>query len=78
VPKIDWFDSFDDQPRWEPRIRRDRLRRDPRDRRWRLEQLMTLTQSAPVTQDPPARRPLHLIWGPPVRPPVDGAPDPSA
>ncbi|MBV9578350.1 MAG: hypothetical protein JO057_07160 [Chloroflexi bacterium] len=77
MPKIDWFDSFDDQPRWEPRIRRDRFRRDPRDRRARLEQILAMTSLPPVTQDPPVRRPLHLIWGTPVRPsagdtPADG------
>jgi hypothetical protein len=68
VPKIDWFESFDDQPRWEPRVRRDRFRRDPRDRRTRLEQIIAMTSLPPVTQDPPVRRPLHLIWGAPVRP----------
>jgi hypothetical protein len=75
VPKIDWFDSFDDQPRWEPRIRRDRFRRDPRDRRSRLEQLIAMTQLPPVTQELPARRPLHLIWGAPVRQPADASGD---
>jgi hypothetical protein len=78
VPKIDWFDNFDDQPRWEPRIRRDRFRRDPHDRRSRLEQLIAMTQLPPVTQEPPERRPLHLIWGAPVRQPAGGAPDASA
>ena len=78
MPKIDWFDNFDDQPRWEPRIRRDRFRRDPHDRRSRLEQLIAMTQLPPVTQEPPARRPLHLIWGAPVRQPAGGAPDASA
>jgi hypothetical protein len=68
VPKIDWFDSFDDQPRWEPRIRRDRLRRDPRDRRTRLEQIIAMASLPPLVQEPPLKRPLHLIWGKPVRP----------
>jgi hypothetical protein len=68
VPKIDWFDSFDDQPRWEPRIRRDRFRRDPRDRRTRLEQIIAMTALPPLTQEQPVRRPLHLIWGAPIRP----------
>jgi hypothetical protein len=71
VPKIDWFDSLDDQPRWEPRARRDRFRRDPRDRRTRLEQIIAMAASfpPPVVQEPPVRRPLHLIWGVPVREP---------
>jgi hypothetical protein len=68
VPKIDWFDNFDDQPRWEPRARRDRLHRDPRDRRTRLEQIIAMASFPPPTvQEPPVRRPLHLIWGAPVR-----------
>jgi hypothetical protein len=67
VPKIDWFDSFDDQPRWEPRPRRDRLHRDPRDRRTRLEQIIAMASLPPVVQEPPVRRPLHLIWGSPTR-----------
>jgi hypothetical protein len=68
VPKIDWFDSLDDQPRWEPRIRRDRSRRDPRDRRARLEQIIAMTASLPpATQELSVRRPLHMIWGTPVR-----------
>ena len=78
MPKIEWFDSFDDQPRWEPRIRRDRFRRDPRDRRARLEQIITMGQLPPVTQEPPVRRPLHLIWGAPVRQVADDAPDGQA
>ncbi|HEY2592595.1 MAG TPA: hypothetical protein VGK33_01700 [Chloroflexota bacterium] len=80
MPKIDWFDSFDDQPRWEPRVRRDRFRRDPRDRRTRLEQIIAMTSLPPVTQDPPVRRPLHLIWGAPVRPKAedDAGPGPSS
>jgi len=77
VPKIDWFDNFDDQPHWEPRIRRDRVRRDPHDRRSRLEQLIAMTQPPSVTQEPSARRPLHLIWGAPVRQPAPDAPDAS-
>jgi hypothetical protein len=67
VPKIDWFDNFDDQPRWEPRLRRDRFRRDPRDRRTRLEQIIAMAALPPLTQEPAARRPLHLIWGVPVQ-----------
>ncbi|HEY1294024.1 MAG TPA: hypothetical protein VGJ60_13175 [Chloroflexota bacterium] len=68
MPKIDWFDNFDDQPRWEPRIRRDRFRRDPRDRRTRLEQIIAMASLPPATQpEPQVRRPLHLIWGAPVR-----------
>jgi hypothetical protein len=67
VPKIDWSD--DDYPRWEPRYRpsRDRARRfslrptSPAD-------LPLLFRQAYVSQDtPPARRPLHLIWGEPNR-----------
>jgi hypothetical protein len=69
VPKIEWFDSFDDQPRWEPRIRRDRFRRDPRDRRTRLEQIIAMASLTPLVPEAPARRPLHLIWGAPVRNP---------
>jgi hypothetical protein len=72
VPKIDWFDSFDDQPRWEPRIRRDRFRRDPRDRRTRLEQIIAMAALPPMGQEQPVRRPLHLIWGTPVRRSADG------
>jgi len=67
VTKIDWFDSFEDQPRWEPRIRRDRFRRDPRDRRTRLEQIIAMTSLPPMVQEPQVRRPLHLIWGRPTR-----------
>jgi hypothetical protein len=67
VPKIDWFEDFDDLSRWEPRLKRDRLRRDGRDRRTRLEQIIAMAALPPVVQEPPARRPLHLIWGPPIR-----------
>jgi hypothetical protein len=67
VPKIDWFDSFDDQARWEPRIRRDRFRRDPHDRRTRLEQIIAMAALPPMVQQSAVRRPLHLIWGAPVR-----------
>jgi len=71
VPKIDWFDDSDDQPRWEPRPRRERTARDPRERRVRLEQIIALaavaTSSAP---DLATRRPLHLIWGEPPRGPA--------
>ena len=67
MPKIDWFDAFDDQPRWEPRIRRDRLRREARDRRTRLEQIIAMASLPPLVQEPPIKRPLHLIWGQPLR-----------
>jgi hypothetical protein len=65
VPKIDWFDKSDDQPRWEPRPRRERTARDPRDRRLRLEQIIAMAASSPALPDHPVRRPLHLIWGEP-------------
>jgi hypothetical protein len=72
VPKIDWLDAYDEDRRWEPRIRRDRLRRDPRDRRTRLEQIIAMASLPPVVQDAAVKRPLHLIWGAPVRrPPGD-------
>ena len=73
MPKIDWFDPYEDESRWEPRIRRDRLRRDPRDRRTRLEQIIAMASLPPVVQDAPVKRPLHLIWGPPVRRPTGDA-----
>jgi len=66
VPKIDWSDERDDQPRWESRPRRDRTARDPRDRRVRLEQIIALAASAPSLPDLPVRQPLHLIWGKPL------------
>jgi len=67
VPKIDWFDDSDDQPRWEPRPRRERTARDPRERRVRLEQIIALAAvSASSTPDLATRRPLHLIWGEPL------------
>jgi len=66
VPKIDWFDNTDDQPRWEPRARRDRLPRDVRERRARLDQIIAMS-SSPLVPDEATRRPLHLIWGVPVR-----------
>jgi hypothetical protein len=69
VPKIDWFDDNDDQPRWEPRLRRDRAQRDARERRARLFQMGILLPPPPVVPDVPIRRPLHLIWGPPARTP---------
>jgi hypothetical protein len=66
VPKIDWFDDRDDQPRWEPRPRRDRTARDPRERRVRLDQIIAMAAAAaPGAADLPTRRPLHLIWGEP-------------
>jgi hypothetical protein len=67
VPKIDWFDNTDDQPRWEPRPRRERLPRDVRARRARLDQIIALTAATTIAADVPTRRPLHLIWGPPLR-----------
>ena len=67
MPKIEWSDAYDDQPRWEPHMRRERLRRDPRERRSRLEQIIALASWPPVVQEPPIKRPLHLIWGVPVR-----------
>jgi len=73
VPKIDWFDDSDDQPRWEPRPRRERTTRDPRDRRVRLEQIIALAATAPALPDHPVRRPLHLIWGEPLRGPASDA-----
>ena len=73
MPKIDWFEPYEDEPRWEPRIRRDRLRRDPRDRRTRLEQIIAMASLPPVVQYAPVKRPLHLIWGSPARPPTGDA-----
>ena len=73
MPKIDWFDAFDDQPRWEPRTHRDRFRRDPRDRRTRLEQIIAMSSLPPLVREPPVKRPLHLIWGPPIRRPTGDA-----
>jgi hypothetical protein len=75
VPKIDWFDNTDDQPRWEPRPRRDRAPRDGRDRRARLEQIIAMAALPPAVSEPPIKRPLHLIWGAPIRRPaseIDG------
>jgi len=75
VPKIDWLDSEDDQPRWEPRARRERLPRDVRERRARLDQIIALAASPPLIPDLATRRPLHLIWGTPIRrPAVDAEP----
>ena len=37
MPKIDWVQDNDNQPRWEPRQRRERTSREARDRRARLE-----------------------------------------
>jgi len=75
VPKIDWFDDRDDQPRWEPRPRRERTGRDTRDRRVRLEQIIALASASPALPDHPVRRPLHLIWGEPLsRPTGDDGP----
>jgi hypothetical protein len=33
-----------------------------------LEQIIAMAALPPVVQEPPVRRPLHLIWGAPVRP----------
>jgi hypothetical protein len=73
VPKIDWFDDSDDQPRWEPRPRRERTARDPRERRVRLEQIIALAAVSRSIPDLPARRPLHLIWGEAPRGPASEA-----
>jgi hypothetical protein len=73
VPKIDWLDSFDDQPRWAPRVRRDRLQRDARERRTRLEQIIAMASLPPAEKEPPIKRPLHLIWGAPLRGPARDA-----
>jgi hypothetical protein len=73
MPKIDWFDDAE-QPRWEPRPRRERLSREQRLRRARLEQLIAITANPPLVE-PPGRQPLHLIWGTPVRPRSEGSPN---
>ena len=73
MPKIDWFDDSDDQPRWEPRPRRERIARDPRERRVRLEQIIALAAVSRGVPDVPTRRPLHLIWGEPLRGPASEA-----
>jgi hypothetical protein len=78
VPKIDWFDNTDDQPRWEPRARRERLPRDLRERRARLDQIIAMASSPPLVPDVATRRPLHLIWGVPMRRPADSDTDGSA
>jgi hypothetical protein len=65
VPKIDWVGDSDDQPRWEPRLKRDRLPRGTRDRRVRLDQIIAVASLPPPSVDLPAKRPLHLIWGTP-------------
>jgi hypothetical protein len=68
VPKIDWFDDTnDDQPRWEPRLRRERGMRDLKGRRARLQQIIAMASIPPLVADAQVRRPLHLIWGPPSR-----------
>jgi len=69
VPKIDWVDdnNNENQPRWEPRPRRERAARETRDRRARLEQIIAMAAVPPVLPEPPLRRPLHLIWGPPTK-----------
>jgi hypothetical protein len=73
VPKIDWFDDRDDQPRWEPRPRRERTTRDPRERRVRLEQIIASAAASPGLPDVSTRRALHLIWGEPLARPATGA-----
>ena len=43
-----------------------------RDRRTRLEQIIAMASLPPIVQEPPIKRPLHLIWGVPTRrSPVD-------
>ena len=64
---MDWFDADDDEPRWERRPRRDHVRHELRDRRLRIEQIIAMASLPPAVHDAPVRRPLHLIWGPPVR-----------
>jgi hypothetical protein len=71
VPKIDWLDDDEDQRRWEPRLRRERLPRGPRERRARLEQIVALAATPPLHDAGPTRQPLHLIWGVPVRRPAN-------
>ena len=39
--------------------------RDLRDRRARLDQIIALAASPPLSPEPPIKRPLHLIWGAP-------------
>ena len=76
MPKIDWFQDNDNQPRWEPRPRRERAAREARDRRARLEQIIAMAAGPPPLPEPPIKRPLHLIWGVPVaRPESDPAAD---
>jgi hypothetical protein len=70
VPKIDWLDDDEDQRRWEPRVRRERLPHGVRERRARLEQIIALAAATPVRDAGPTRQPLHLIWGVPVRGPA--------
>ena len=72
MPKIDWLDDRYDLPRWQPRPRRDRWPRDLRDRRARLDQIIALAASPPLVPEPPIKRPLHLIWGVPIRRAADG------
>jgi hypothetical protein len=52
-------------------MRRDRLPRDVRERRARLDQIIALASSTPQVPDGPTRRPLHLIWGVPKRHPAE-------
>jgi hypothetical protein len=70
MPKIDWVQDNDNQPRWEPRTRRERTSREARDRRARLEQIIAIASGAPPTPEQPIKRPLHLIWGAPVARPA--------
>jgi hypothetical protein len=67
VPKIDWYADGDDQPRWQPRPRRDRMQRDPRIRRASFDGIIAAAAQAPFVPNLAARRPLHLIWGTPIR-----------
>jgi hypothetical protein len=68
VPKIDWRD--DDQPRVE-RFGKPQRRRLPFSSRARAISGWDVGAGAPaVSVEPPlpaTRRPLHLIWGQPVR-----------
>ncbi len=71
MPKIDWSDDDNYQPRWEPRYRpprRDRLSRPPRPvfPASSSDSLPLILRQPLLDQDAvPARRPLHLIWGEP-------------
>jgi hypothetical protein len=68
VPKIDWIDDGDDQPRSEPRPRRERLKGEALDRRTRFQLAIAVAASPPYVADLPVKLPLHLIWGAPIGP----------